>query len=42
MIIIYNDGSTLTCDLIEISGSNLFIDGYRIVSIEDIMSIEDN
>lgn len=42
MIIIFNDGSTMTCDLIEPSGSNLIIDGYRIVSIEDVMSIEDN
>ena len=42
MIIIYNDGSTLTCNLIEISGSSLIIDGYRIVPIDEIISIEDN
>jgi hypothetical protein len=41
MKIIYIDGSVLECNKIEILGSNLYCDDYRIVSVFDIDHIED-
>ena len=40
MEIIYNDGSILECSTIEFYGSDLYVDDYRIVSIDDVERIE--
>lgn len=40
MEIIYNDGSILECSTIEFYGSDLYVDDYRIVPIDDVERIE--
>ena len=40
MSIIFTDGSVLECNTIEICGSKLYVDGYRVVDMYDIDSIE--
>lgn len=40
MKIIYNDGSVLTCNTIEVIGNDYFCDEYRIVPICDVDHIE--
>lgn len=40
MVIIYNDGGILECNTIEFYGSDLYVDEYRIVSIDDVERIE--
>ena len=40
MSIIFTDGSVLECNTIEICGSELYVDGYRVVDMCDVDSIE--
>ena len=40
IVLVYSDGSTLTCDTIQICGSDFYCDDYRIVPICDIDRIE--
>ena len=40
MKIILTDDSVLECNTIEIYGSKLYVDGYRIVEMYDVDSIE--
>ena len=40
MEIIYNNGSILECSTIEFYGGDLYVDGYRIVSIDEVERIE--
>lgn len=39
MTIIFNDGSTLTCEEIEIDGFTIIADSYREVPTDDIEKI---
>lgn len=40
MSIIFTDGSVLECNTIEIYGSKLYVDEYRIVDIYDVDRVE--
>ena len=38
--ILFEDGEVLTCNTLEVNGTDLIADGYRIVSIFEIERIE--
>ena len=40
MIITFTDGSTLTGSIIKFSGNEIIVDDYRIISLEEVESIE--
>ena len=41
MKIVFVDGGEIECSEIEFSGSNLTVDGYRSVSVDDVERIEE-